>query len=122
MTFHDDIASRLEDLRQREAAHREKSLRLHDAINKAITLVLTLIAVGGLTFLCAIPSEQQLKTSAAAELAETQRREADIEHRRTVNNSVVTALVACAGIDTDQAKKIVAHMVSGLIPNVTFTY
>ena len=64
MTFHDDIAYRLEDLRQREAAHREKSLRRIDAINKAITLVLTLIAVGGLTFLCAIPSEQQLKTSA----------------------------------------------------------
>ena len=59
-----DIASRLEDLRQREAAHREKSIRWIDAINKAVTLVLTLIAVGGLTFLCAIPSEQQLKTSA----------------------------------------------------------
>jgi len=59
-----DIASRLEDLRQREAAHREKSLRRIDAINKAVTLVLTLAAVGGLTILCANGLEQQLKTSA----------------------------------------------------------
>jgi hypothetical protein len=64
MTFHDDIASRLDDLRQREAAHREKSLLLQAAINKAITLILTVAAVGVLTFICAIPSEQQLKTSA----------------------------------------------------------
>lgn len=64
MTFHDDIASRLEDLRRREAAHREKSLRRIDAINKAITLILAVAAVGVLTFICAIPSEQQLKDSA----------------------------------------------------------
>jgi len=64
MTFHDDIAYRLEDLRQREAAHREKSLRRIDAINKAVTLVLTLAAVGGITILCANGWEQQLKTSA----------------------------------------------------------
>lgn len=64
MTFHDDIASRLDDLRQREAAHREKSLRLTGAINKAVTLVLTAAAVGVLTFLCAGQYEQQLKTSA----------------------------------------------------------
>ncbi|NKM69203.1 hypothetical protein [Rhizobium laguerreae] len=65
---------------------------------------------------------QRIADEQSAQLAEQQRREADIEHRRAVNNSVVTALVACAGIDTDEAKKIVAHMVSGLIPNVTFTY
>ncbi len=63
MTFHDDIAARLDDLRQREAAHREKSLRLHDVINKAITLVLTVAAVGVLTFICAGQLNHQLKTS-----------------------------------------------------------
>lgn len=65
---------------------------------------------------------QRIADEQAAELAAQQRREADIEHRRTVNNTVVNALVACAEISPDQAKKIVAHMVSGLIPNVTFNY
>ena len=70
----------------------------------------------------AAAERQRIADEQAAAQAEKERREADIEHRRTVNNSVVTALVACAGIETDQAKKIVAHMVSGLIPNVNFTY
>ena len=65
---------------------------------------------------------QRVAAEQAAELAEQQRREADIEHRRAVNNTVVNALVACAEISPEQAKKIVAHMVSGLIPNVTFNY
>lgn len=64
MTFHDDIASRLEDLRQREAAHRENSLRWLDAINKAVTLILTLAAVGVLTVLDFAPTEQSLKERA----------------------------------------------------------
>lgn len=63
----------------------------------------------------AAAERQRIADEQAAAQAEKDRREADIEHRRTVNNSVVTALVACAGIDTDQARKIVAHMVSGLI-------
>jgi hypothetical protein len=70
----------------------------------------------------AAAERQRIADEKAAELAEQQRREADIEHRRTINNTVVNALVDCAGISSDQAKKIVAHMVSGLIPNVTFTY
>lgn len=65
---------------------------------------------------------QRIADEQASQVAEQQRREADIEHRRTVNNTVVNALVACAEISPDQAKKIVAHMVSGLIPNVTFNY
>jgi predicted outer membrane lipoprotein len=64
MTFHDDIAARLDDLRQREAAHRENSLRRIDAINKAITLILTVAAFGVLTALAFAPTEQSLKASA----------------------------------------------------------
>ncbi|MCY1315952.1 hypothetical protein D9M68_150810 [compost metagenome] len=70
----------------------------------------------------AAEERQRIADEQAAQLAEQQRREADIEHRRKINNTVVSALVACAEISPDQAKKIVAHMVSGLIPNVTFTY
>lgn len=70
----------------------------------------------------AADERQRIADEQAAQLAEQKRREADIEHRRTINNTVVSALVACAEISPDQAKKIVAHMVSGLIPNVTFTY
>ncbi|RVO24772.1 hypothetical protein [Sinorhizobium meliloti] len=70
----------------------------------------------------AASERQRIADEQAAEIAAQQRREADIEHRRTVNNTVVSSLVACADISPDQAKKIVAHMVSGLIPNVTFTY
>ncbi|MDX0106615.1 hypothetical protein GOL82_29030 [Sinorhizobium medicae] len=70
----------------------------------------------------AAAERQRIADEQAAEIAAQKRREADIEHRRTVNNTVVSSLVACADISTDQAKKIVAHLVSGLIPNVTFTY
>lgn len=70
----------------------------------------------------ATEERQRIADEQAAQQAEQQRREADIEHRRKINNTVVSALVACAEISPDQAKKIVAHMVSGLIPNVTFTY
>ncbi|KQU96815.1 hypothetical protein ASD00_18390 [Ensifer sp. Root31] len=70
----------------------------------------------------AADERQRIADEQAAQVAEQQRREADIEHRRTVNNTVVNALVACAEISPDQARKIVAHMVSGLIPNVTFHY
>ncbi|AII27762.1 hypothetical protein B9J07_12855 [Sinorhizobium sp. LM21] len=70
----------------------------------------------------AADERQRIADEQAAQLVEQQRREADIEHRRKINNTVVNALVACAEISPDQAKKIVAHLVSGLIPNVTFTY
>lgn len=58
----------------------------------------------------------------AAAAEEQRRRDADKEHRKTVNGAIVAELVECSGITTDQAQKIVVHMVSGLVPNVTLKY
>lgn len=57
-----------------------------------------------------------------AEAAEQRRRDADREHRKAVNLSIVAELVECSGITPDQAQKIVIHMVGGLVPNVTLKY
>jgi hypothetical protein len=59
--------------------------------------------------------------NAAAE-AEQARRNADEEHRRTINKTILTELVNCSGITPDQAQKIVIHLVKGLVPNVTLKY
>lgn len=66
--------------------------------------------------------EQAEADARAAEEAEQRRRDADKEHRKAVNNSIVTALVACAGITTEQAKMIVVDIASGLVPNITLKY
>lgn len=58
----------------------------------------------------------------AADEAEQARRNADEEHRRTINKSILTELVTCSGITSDQAQKIVIHLVKGLVPNVTLKY
>lgn len=57
-----------------------------------------------------------------AEAAEQRRRDANKAHRKSVNLSVVKELIECSGITADQAQKIVVHMVSGLVPNVTLKY
>lgn len=57
-----------------------------------------------------------------AEAAEQRRRDADRQHRKTVNQAIVTELVECSGITPDQAQKIVVHLVGGLVPNVTLKY
>jgi len=59
--------------------------------------------------------------NAAAE-AEQARRNADEEHRRTINKTILTELVTCSGITSEQAQKIVIHLVKGLVPNVTLKY
>lgn len=66
--------------------------------------------------------EQVEAAARAAKEAEQRRRDADIEHRKAVNNSIVTALVGCAGITTEQAKMIVVDIASGLVPNITLKY
>ena len=68
-------------------------------------------------------AERQRIANEKAEADEEQRlRDADKEHRKTVNQSIVKELVECSGITADQAQKIVVQMVSGLVPNVTLKY
>lgn len=57
-----------------------------------------------------------------AEAAEQRRRDADRDHRKKVNNSIITALVECSGIADEQAMSIVIALVKGTIPNVTLKY
>lgn len=65
---------------------------------------------------------KRIADAQAAEAAEQKRRDEDKAHRKAINQAIVTELVECAGITTDQAQKIVVHMVSGLVPNVTLKY
>ncbi|NLS03577.1 hypothetical protein HGP14_09425 [Rhizobium sp. P32RR-XVIII] len=70
----------------------------------------------------AAAERKRIADAQEAEAAEQRRREANIAHRKTINNSIVKELVKCSGITADQAQKIVVHLVSGLVPNVTLKY
>jgi len=59
--------------------------------------------------------------SAAAEKEQAER-DADKEHRKTVNNAAVTALVESAGIDIEAAKKVVMAIYKQQIPSIKITY
>lgn len=59
-----DIQARLAEINKRVAPIFEEHVRLTDAVNKAITLILTVAAVGVLTFIAIAPTEQSLKTDA----------------------------------------------------------
>ena len=59
-----DIQARLADINARAASVLEEQARLIGALNKAITLILTVAAVGVLTVICAGQYEQQLRTDA----------------------------------------------------------
>lgn len=65
---------------------------------------------------------KRIADAQAVEAAEQKRRDDDKAHRKAINMAIVTELVECAGITTDQAQKIVVHMVIGLVPNVTLRY
>ena len=52
---------------------------------------------------------------------EAQRRAADTENRRTINNSIVAALVA-GGISEPTAKKVVTIIASGKVPSISIRY
>lgn len=59
-----DIQARLAEINARAAPVLEERARLIGAINRAITLILTVAAVGVLTFISFAPTEQSLKESA----------------------------------------------------------
>ncbi|WP_028732106.1 hypothetical protein [Rhizobium leguminosarum] len=59
-----DIQIRLADINRRAAPVLEGHARLTGAVNKAVTLVLTIAAVGLLTVVSLMPTEQQLKSHA----------------------------------------------------------
>lgn len=48
-------------------------------------------------------------------------READLEHRKAINNNAVNAMMQ-VGITQEQAQQLVKMMVNGHIPNVTINY
>jgi len=56
-----DVQARLAEINKRVAPVFEEHVRLTDAVNKAITLILTVAAVGVLTFISIAPTEQSLK-------------------------------------------------------------
>ncbi|MGV4796170.1 hypothetical protein [Rhizobium sp. F40D2] len=60
-----DISARIADLQQREAEARTERARLIGALNKTITLILTVAAVGVLTVIAIAPTEQKLRERAA---------------------------------------------------------
>jgi hypothetical protein len=59
-----DIQDRLSEINKRVAPIFEEHVRLTDAVNKAITLILAMVAVGVLTFIAIAPTEQSLKAKA----------------------------------------------------------
>jgi len=59
-----DIQARLAEINARAAPVLEESARLQRALNKAITLILTVAAVGVLTVIAIAPTEHSLKASA----------------------------------------------------------
>jgi hypothetical protein len=59
-----DIQARLADINRRAAPVLEENSRLYAALGKAVTVVLTIAAVGLLTVVSLISTEQQLKSHA----------------------------------------------------------
>lgn len=59
-----DIQARVAEINTRAAPLLEEYARLTGAVNKAITLILTVAAIGALTFIAIAPTEQSLKERA----------------------------------------------------------
>lgn len=59
-----DIQGRLNDINLRVAPVLEEYTRMIAAINKAVTLILTIAAVGVITVIAIAPTEQSLKARA----------------------------------------------------------
>lgn len=59
-----DIQARLAEINASAVPVLEEQARLIGALNKAITLILTMAAVGVLTFISIAPTEQKLKAGA----------------------------------------------------------
>lgn len=65
---------------------------------------------------------QRIAEQQQAEQAEAARRAADVEHRRTINASAVTAIMLAADVDPEQARLVVEAIARGKIPNVSISY
>ncbi len=69
-------------------------------------------------------AEQAVRDKLAAEQAAEQKaqaaREADIEHKKKINNVALDAL--CVYLEVEQAKRIIAAIAKGEIPNIKITY
>lgn len=66
-------------------------------------------------------AKRDAEAKAAAEAAEIARREADMEHRATINRAALSALVD-AGIDEPTAKRVVEMIATKKVPNVSIRY
>lgn len=64
--------------------------------------------------------QNQLKKE-AAERAENERRIADVEHRRIINNEALQSIVE-HGIDSETSKKVISLICRGLVKNVAIQY
>lgn len=64
----------------------------------------------------------EIEAQAKAAEAEKAKREADLEHRRTVNRAAVAALVAAANISETDAQAVLKAIHGGLIPRVSINY
>ncbi len=65
---------------------------------------------------------KRIEDEKAAEEAEQRRRDQDREHRKSVNNSILTALIEASAISDEQAMLLVIALAKGQIPNVTLKY
>lgn len=65
---------------------------------------------------------KRIADAQAAEAAAQKARDADKEHRKTINVAIVKELIECAGITTAQAQKVVTQIALGHVPNVTLKY
>ncbi len=71
----------------------------------------------------AIETERLRVAAEAKRIADEQaKREADVAHRKEVNNAALNALVAVCGIDEATARKVVSAIVIGQIPAVKINY
>lgn len=66
---------------------------------------------------------ERIELQAKREAMEQARREADIEHRRVINNTAVAALsLSVPELDVEVCKKIIQSIIKGDIPNVKINY
>jgi hypothetical protein len=64
---------------------------------------------------------KRVESIAQAEAAEQAKREADVTHRKIVNNAILTALVS-GGVDEETAKTVILLIAKGRVPHVRIEY
>jgi hypothetical protein len=70
----------------------------------------------------AAAERKRIADAEAAEIAAQKARDADKEHRKSINTAIVRELIECSGISETAAKKIVTQIALGHVPNVTLKY